>query len=258
MRKKWAMVKISHLLFWTVCLLTLFILMYKVAHAERELACRDFDIDIGKDLEYRFADRNDIAKMIAGQGTLAALIGKPMKEFEVSDIERNLEANPYVRNAEVFADLDGTMRIAIKQKRPVLRVFQQAGKGYYIDDEGKKMPLSDKYTARVLTVTGDIEPFGGTDSLKERITQEVYAVAQFIHSNSFWSKQIDGIHINQQKEMILLPKVGNHEILFGDGSQIENKFHRLWVFYRKAINTVGWETYKVINLKYTGQVVCEK
>ncbi len=258
MKKKWALVKISHLVFWMACGVILLVLMVRVSSAVKEKACVGFDLNSGLEAGAHFADEGDIRKIISGEGELSDLIGRPMRDFEVSDIERNIEANPYIRNAEVFADLGGVLHVEVEQRKPVVRVFQQADRGYYIDEQGKKMPLSSRYTERVLTATGRVEPFGGTDSLREETTQGLFDVAQFIYQDEFWRKQIDGIHITVDGEFVLIPKVGRQRIVFGKAEAIEDKFHRLWVFYRKAINQVGWETYKVINLKYTGQVVCEK
>ena len=56
----------------------------------------------------------------------------------------------------------------------------------------------------------------------------------------------------------LIPRVGNHTIVFGDANQIESKFEKLIVFYNKGLSNTGWNEYSVINLKYEGQVVCTK
>ncbi|TNE82038.1 MAG: hypothetical protein EP332_01810 [Bacteroidetes bacterium] len=257
--KKWSMVKLAHLIFWSLAILGLVLSMAYVSGEEKAQQCRDVEIRIMPELETHFADRDDVAKLINGSGNMAALVGKPMRTLDVSDIERNLETSPYIRNAEVFADLDGSLRIEVEQKKPILRVFMQHSKGFYIDADGHKMPLSTKYSARVLTVTGHVkEVYGQTDSLKMDQTEDLYRLALFISEDDFWSKQIQGIYIRQNGDFELLPLVGDQIILFGGVDRMEEKFKNLWLFYRKAMNLVGWDTYKVINLKYSGQVVCEK
>jgi len=58
--------------------------------------------------------------------------------------------------------------------------------------------------------------------------------------------------------MELIPKVGNHLIIFGDTSQMSQKFENLILFYRKGLTKVGWDKYNIINLKFKNQVVCSK
>ena len=62
-------------------------------------------------------------------------------------------------------------------------------------------------------------------------------------------------------EVELVPRSGNYVILFGTiGSRRENeeKFERLDEFRRKVLGRVGWDRYRIVNVKYKGQVVCSK
>jgi cell division protein FtsQ len=52
--------------------------------------------------------------------------------------------------------------------------------------------------------------------------------------------------------------VGNHKIILGDCSDLEQKFKKLFAFYKDGLNKIGWNTYKTINLKYKNQVVCTR
>jgi cell division protein FtsQ len=61
--------------------------------------------------------------------------------------------------------------------------------------------------------------------------------------------------VNQDHEIELIPRVGNNRILLGNADDLEAKFHNLMVFYKQAIPQVGWDRYKIINIKYANQVV---
>jgi cell division protein FtsQ len=73
-------------------------------------------------------------------------------------------------------------------------------------------------------------------------------------SNEFWSAQIEQIHIDQYN-MELMPKLGKHQILFGSGTRIEQKFNRLLLFYKHVLNKAGWNYYSVLDLRYDKQLV---
>ena len=211
------------------------------------------------ELELYFTGWDDVAKIITGDGNVASMQGKPMTAFNVGDLERTLELSPYIRNAEVYAQHDGTLSIEVEQRKPLFRVFRQNSSGYYVDTEGKKMPLSDKYTARVFVLRGAIgETYDGNDSIKTESLQNAYRLISALGKKEFWNMQIDEIQLDDKGEFTLIPKVGDHKILLGSPENLDEKLHNLRLFYKHAMNRVGWSTYKVINLKYSGQVVCEK
>ena len=60
------------------------------------------------------------------------------------------------------------------------------------------------------------------------------------------------------KEIELIPRVGNHIILLGSEEEMEAKFEKLMLFYKKGVQQTGWNQYSIINLKYKNQLVCVK
>jgi cell division protein FtsQ len=257
--KRWSRVKIVNTLVWLFLLLVFAGALGFVSKEEKKMKCSGVDIRIRPETESYFIAETDIAKLLTGDGNVAGLAGRPLHLFNVGEIEKSILLNPYIDDAEVFCDIDGALRIEVKQRQPLIRVFRQGSGGYYIDLGGKKMPLSPGYSARVLIASGNIyEKYTGKDSLESQVAQHLYKLALFISRHEFWSSQIDEIYVNAESEFVLIPKVGDHRILMGGIQDMEDKFRKLWIFYKKALDRVGWETYKVINLKYTGQIVCEK
>ena len=53
----------------------------------------------------------------------------------------------------------------------------------------------------------------------------------------------------------MIPTIGNHIIEFGDGSNCEQKFDRLFLFYKQVLGKTGMERYARINVKYEKQVI---
>ena len=131
------------------------------------------------------------------------------------------------------------------------------------------MPLSNKYTARLLVVSGALnEPYAKRyafnynnlpDSLTEKtMLDDVYTIADYIDNSEFWKAQIEQIHVDKVSGFSLIPKVGNHKIVFGGTENLESKFEKLMIFYKKGLSKTGWNEYSSINLKYKNQVVCKK
>ena len=71
-------------------------------------------------------------------------------------LEYILVRNSVIKSAQVYYTLDGYFHVEITQRKPVLRIM--SGEGYYVDEDGKIMPLSRKYTSRVVVATGNIYP----------------------------------------------------------------------------------------------------
>jgi len=155
---------------------------------------------------------------------------------------------PFVKKSEVYNSLSGKLVVEIQQRNPIVRILK--GNGYYIDTEGKKMPLSSKFTSRVLVVSGAVN-----DQL---IKEELFELVKFITNDEFWKSQITQIHVNRNKEYVLIPRVGDHKIELGSIENYQRKFQKLSALYTEGFSKTGWNKYKNINLKYKNQVVCTK
>jgi hypothetical protein len=121
---------------------------------------------------------------------------------------------------------------------------------YYLNQEGKKTGLSSYSAADVVVASGFIRDTMTVNAL--------YRAALLMKKDSFWDAQIEQIYVEPNGEWIILPRVGDYEILLGLPDNFEKKLQRLRVFYREGLPRVGWERYSTISLKYENQIVCNK
>lgn len=155
-----------------------------------------------------------------------------------------------VKNAEVFVNNQNIVKINIYERTPILRIIPDNGESYYIDDEGLRMPLSNRFKAYLPIASG---------SIKESFAlNELYTIAQFLRKDIFWNAQIEQIVVQPNEELILIPRVGDQQIILGKTDGFREKLDKLMAFYQKGQNETGWNKYSVINLKYDKQVVCTK
>ena len=189
------------------------------------------------------------------------------KEIDTEKLERKLMGISSVESVEMFKNLNGTLEVNVIQRKPIARIFNKKGGSLYIDDKGKTMQVSDYFTSRVLVVNGNINVRTGEDyeAISDDIElrsnsrlDEVYEMADYISKNKFLKAQIEQIYVEKNEEVILIPKVGNQEIIFGEVKNIEKKFEKLILFYKKGINPNNLNLYKTINLKFDNQIVCKK
>lgn len=238
---------------WIICFGGLVVLMSFIEEKKSEVVCKDVKIFIPGN-QY-FIDRDEVDNIL--QVNSRSLIGRRMQNINIQALESKLKANPFIEFAKVYTDMDGVINVEISQRQPILRVMNRFDQDFYVDQHGLKIPLSANFTARVLVANGYIdEAFANNvDSLHTPIAMELYKAADFIRKDSLWDAQIGQLYVNKDHEIELIPRVGNNRILIGHTDSLESKFHNLLVFYKKALPLVGWDAYKVINVKYANQVV---
>ena len=185
------------------------------------------------------------------------LVGRRMKDINIHRLENKLKANPFIEFAKVYADMDGVINVEISQRQPILRIMNRFDQDFYVDQHGLKIPLSVNFTARVLVANGYIDELfaNQVDTLHTAMARELFKTADYIRRDSLWDAQIAQIYINNRHEIELIPRVGNNRILLGNADSLETKFQNLLVFYKKALPMMGWDTYKLINVKYANQVI---
>ncbi len=134
------------------------------------------------------------------------------------------------------------------------RIFTTGGKSYYLDKDFVRLALSTKFSARVPVFTGcplDKTKWNSADSL---LLQQVKTISEFVTTNEFWMAQVAQVNYNDKKQFELIPTVGNHVIVLGDGKDLEAKFNKLYIFYKEVLAKAGWNLYTTIDVQYKGQV----
>ncbi|MCC8424125.1 cell division protein FtsQ/DivIB [Mucilaginibacter sp. UR6-11] len=238
---------------WLISLGGLVVLMSFIEIKKAEVVCKDVKIYIPGS-QY-FIDKKEVENIL--QLSSFALIGRKIDQINLHNLENRLKANPFIEYAKVYADMDGIIMIEIAQREPILRVMNQFDQDYYIDKNGLKIPVSSNFTARVLAANGFIdEPFGDrVDTLHSLLAKDLFKTVSYIRKDSLWDAQIAQIYVNEGHEIELIPRVGNQRILLGSADSLELKFHNLKAFYKQALPQVGWDAYKVINIKYANQII---
>jgi cell division protein FtsQ len=214
--------------------------------------CKDYRIRIKGVQKNFFVDQKDVVKLLkaAAKGEVK---GQKKSALNLQKMEKLIENNVWIKDAELYFDNQEVLHVSVTEREPVARVFTVAGKSYYIDKEEKRMPLSDKMSARVPVFTGFPEKvLGKRDSI---LLHNVKDAATFILNDPFWMSQVAQVDITQERNFEMVPVVGNHTVILGDGENIERKFHRLFIFYKDVLSKTGFDKYKAINVQYAGQVV---
>lgn len=201
---------------------------------------------------HKFISEQDVKNMLL-TGRHIELTQMPLSKLDVKAMERILQANPWVQEAQVYVDNNRTLQVHVTQRTPLARLFDQTGNSYYLDAALQAMPLSTGYVPYASVVTN--VPLLRDDSASKALKGQIVALVQYIEKDNFWNAQISQIMLTDDRAFELVPVLGKQRIVFGDTAQMDRKFHNLFAFYTKVLNRVGWDKYDTLDLRFEGQVV---
>lgn len=176
-------------------------------------------------------------------------IGKKTDNIDCYKIENYIKDISIIRSCQVYMNTKGYVNVDIECKIPSIRVINDIGRTYCVDSEGDIIENIQK-ALYLPVVTGCITDDMARNELKE--------IANAIDGNAFWTAQIEQIHFDENREVIIIPRVGDHIIELGKAEDIEEKLHKLYTFYQKGMNTVGWNKYSKLNIEFNEKVICTK
>jgi cell division protein FtsQ len=268
--------KVLRLAAWSLVIACFFMTVGFTESRQHEMLCKEVNIRILNPAHLGFVEESDILQTIHDK--FGVLEGKPLYAINISLLENIINNNPFVARAEVFSAVDGKLDVEVVPRNPVVRIMNSFNESFYIDKEGVFMPLSEKYSASVPLVNGFISDKEvmhnirvqedrelNDTSFHARTLEKAFMLADYIGHHEFWSAQVEQVFVNEEGELELIPRVGNHTIIFGSlegtegyKNEMTEKFNKLSLFYKEGLEKQGWDKYNTINLEYKDQIVCTK
>jgi cell division protein FtsQ len=231
-----------------------------IAFAERHqssASIRDITIKMVNVNENHFLDESDIVNLM--QLNKETLKGATLDRVNLKDVEKKIKSEPFIKDAQLYSDLKGNLVVKTELRRPIARLVRNDGPDGYIAEDGTVMPVSDKFTARVVLMSGSYV----NQLLKQNNVNDtedgknLIALLNVIREDDFWAAQIAQLDIDSKARITLFPQVGNEKIEFGKPENIEVKLKKLMIFYKEILPRMGWNKYGRVNLEYEGQIVAE-
>ncbi len=257
--------KIKLIVIWSIIIVYIFSMFVFFSGKYNNTKCKSIEITILDSSGIKLVGKQEILSLI-NKYTENKTIGYNFKAIKIYKLEESLNKNPYLESAEVYRASDGVLQVEVTQRRPILRIINKNGKSFYLGSDAVIIPFSENYSSYQIIANGNIAQnfeFASKDSLpildkenkNHKIIYDLYTLANFINKNEFFLAQIEQIYVNDKNEFELIPRVGNHYVEFGTIENYEEKFANLKIFYKKALNKVGWDRYKKISVKYNNQIV---
>lgn len=215
--------------------------------------CKGVAVSINNGGDRIYVEKEDVLKSIE-RTAHGSIVSKHTGDINLASLERALETNPWIRDAELYFDTKDILHVAISERVPMARVFTTSGNSFYIDSTGAQMPLLEDYSAKLPVVTG-FTPAKRLNSADSALLQETKQVVQTISSDAFWNAQIGQIDITPEHKFELIPVLGSHVIRLGSGNDVAGKLEKLMVFYKQVLPKAGFAKYSALDVQFDGQVV---
>lgn len=251
--RKWRLKKPFTIVLWGVILLGF---IGFIEFKAEEKAYTGLEIYVEGISNVYFVDDKEVEVLL--KNAFPALVKSgPLEGISLDELEKKVEAHPFVKNAEVFMDLKGKVMVKISQHIPMARIVRPLAADGYISTEGKILPTSSKYTSRVLVVEGR----KAADLLQQKDLSashpDLLELIHFIHRDKFWRAQISALELERNGDINMYQQVGKQTIEFGKPVEIEEKFKKINTYYKKILPQKGWNTYSRVNVKFKDQIICE-
>lgn len=245
MKKLFKSIKWSDVRILLICGLLLFLYSFTNKRSnEREVSGISV---VFKESEEHFVTTEEIRNLVKNKFPKISEINRSV--LDLNNLEKNVLKNELIRNADVYLTVDNKLIVDIWQKKAIGRVVD-GDKNYYLDELGKKMPLSSNFSDRVPMVQGTV---------KANNEREIKEILELINKDDFLKEDITGIIIEPKGTLMLVSRTNRFDILFGgfDEKELKLQNYKAFVQYLRRSN-VEQDVYKYINLKFTQQVVCTK
>lgn len=326
-------------------------------------------------VEITIADSTETGQLVTSQRVREwilrsgiATIGSPIERVDATGIRRTIERNGFVSRVDVSVSYSGVLNIAVRQRRPMMRLMTD-GYNVYVTDKGFVFAVPEASALYVPIVTGTYCPpvppgyegfasdyvaerldrcderirqigkekrplYAREDSLREvrrtvrrerlkkvwfetadeqqkradelrvakkrkvryydgllrDVSRQIDAVAArqnaveqerkkteeryadflklinfvgWLKDDNFWGSEVVQIIASRSSsgavELEVVPRSGNFRIVLGElgeTEEMERRFDKLLRFYREGLDRVGWDRFRIVNVRYNNQVVC--
>ena len=218
------------------------------AHAEAaKNACKGIDIHIVEGSTTDSVSRQGVMTEIKRYPE--KIIGTQVPRINTRKIEQYLKSFPQFEDVVCSFTTNGRLQVKVTPMVPELRVFEDSA-SYYINKDGKRMNSKSSFYVDVPVVSGKFN-----STLKPTY---VLPVTRFISRDPLLKGLIGMVHVEDDDNIILVPRIHGHVINFGDTNRLTEKRDALVAMYRKVLPYKGWEEYDTISLKFKGQVVATR
>lgn len=258
MIKKTTILKILTITAWSAIGAGILVLLVSAVQKERAERCRDVVVEFNELQSFRMLDEQEILSALFPDQQRNHPKGKSVNFADLYTLEKQLEKNPWILNADLYFDQQHLLHIMVSQRTPVARLFTPEGNSVYMDDAYKVLPLKSNDVITLPVFTNFYIHPAQASAEDSTLMSRIVGLAQYIAKDEFLMAQVEQVHINPDNSFELVTQVGDQSVLLGTRSDWDNLFTKLKSLYSHINKEEGWSKYSSIDLQFKDQVVCVK
>jgi cell division protein FtsQ len=255
---------------WTISIALIGVILSFSVNRQKNLKIDKINISIENTDEQQFLEEKNIIDLIKINND--SISTKKINQLNVYQLEKIVNSHPAIENANVSVDINGDLNIEVEQRQPIARIFNANNESYYIDKNGKAMPLSDQYTAKILPFNGNInEPFNyrvnynvaffeNNKKLKNLVLyDDIFNIANYISKDSVLSALVQQVFVAENKTFEIITAITQTKVILGDSQDLDSKFKKLKIFFKEGLaKNNWWNKYNTIDISFKNQIICKK
>jgi len=230
--------------------------------AEAGIICRHLNVCVVDSSKNSFIRTEDIKTLLRKE--YGQYLGQALSSLDLCKIERIIDDKSAVQKSQVYVTCDSVLHIDITQRRPYVR-FQKPGGGFYADKDGFLFPLQSRYSSYVPIVDGAIpiyESFDfkgkSSDPKAQKWVEDIIRLVKYINADSYWKGNITQISIENDGDIVLVPRSGKERFNIGDVKKLDSKFEKIEKYYKAVAPSKEEGYYSYVNVKFEGQIICKQ
>ena len=250
--------RVLSLVLWALIFSGVVFVLVSAVQKEQKNICKEVLISIDESNGYKMINESEILSALWPENKGSIPQGKAVASFDLFNLERQVEKNPWVQSANIYFDTKQRMNIGVTQKMAVARIFTSDGNSYYLDSNFFLLPIKgDQVVSMPVFTNFYINPIK-TSNQDSNTMSRIVSLARYISTDSFWMAQIESVNINSDNTFELITQVGNHRVVLGVRDDWNRLFKKLTALYSSMIENDSWDKYAMVDLQFTDQVVCTR
>ena len=213
---------------------------------DREDRCKELVCKIADEDERSYVSEQELFTLLKQHN--AYPVGEYLHRINLQHMENIIRQHPMVRTAECYTAEDGTARIRVTQRVPLLKVVT-ADEAYYIDTDRCKMPLVASIRDTVPVAMGKVG--------FEMASTVLADFAEWVQEDDYWRARIEAIDVRLSKQVCIKQNGKQEDLMIGDLMGYAGKLEKAEVFYRRTAS-MEKPRYRTLDLRYQGQVVARR
>tara|TARA_Y100001968_G_scaffold276294_1_gene270503 strand:+ start:2739 stop:3461 length:723 start_codon:yes stop_codon:yes gene_type:complete len=170
-----------------------------------------------------------------------------LKDINTHLLEELILHNKYINKAEVYLNVEGTLKTNIEFRQPFIKLLKN-NKVYYFDSAGVMLPNLLKVDENLLVLSGDFD---------EDVLIATYNLISQIYSKPLLNKLIGGVYYDNNKGYILSAKACDLSVYIGIQPVLdEARINMIELFYNVLSVKLACGDCQAINITYDEQIIC--